>query len=388
MIALRGISWDHPRGHDPMVATAAAYMARHPDIRIEWATRSLKDFGDYPVDRLAEAYDLILVDHPFIGTAAKLGCLLPVDAHLDAAFLADQAANSVGPSHGSYVYDGHQWALAIDAAGQVSAIRPDLLAATDATAPRTWSDVLALAERTRASGRPRVAIPLVPTDAVMCLFTLCASAGEPPFAQDGRVVGRATGRHALEMLRRLAAMAHPESLTWNPIRALDRMSVTDEIAYIPLLFGYSNYARPGFRPNLVHFTDIPRAADGLPRGGVLGGVGLAVSAATKQADAAFDYARFVAEPLTQRTTFFTAGGQPGHRQAWLDPQVYAAASDFFRGTLATLDLAYLRPRFPGYPRFQEQAGETVHAFLAEHGDRDATLDRLDALLHATRTSAP
>jgi multiple sugar transport system substrate-binding protein len=221
----------------------------------------------------------------------------------------------------------------------------------------------------------------------MSFFSLCSAVGEAPFSQEGHVVSRTTGRQALETLRRLAADAHPESLTWNPIRALDRMSETDEIAYIPLLFGYSNYARPGFRPNLVRFTDIPRAADGLPRGGVLGGVGLAVSASTRHPDAAFDYARFVADPLTQRTSIFASGGQPGHRQAWLDPAVNAAANDFFRDTLATLDLAYLRPRFPGYPRFQEQAGEVVHVFLRDRGEVGATLDRLDALLHAMRTNA-
>ena len=34
MIELRGISWDHPRGHDPMVATAVSYAAAHPDVRV------------------------------------------------------------------------------------------------------------------------------------------------------------------------------------------------------------------------------------------------------------------------------------------------------------------------------------------------------------------
>jgi multiple sugar transport system substrate-binding protein len=72
---------------------------------------------------------------------------------------------------------------------------------------------------------------------------------------------------------------------------------------------------------------------------------------------------------------------------WLDPQVNAAASDFFRDTLATLDLAYLRPRFPGYPRLQEQAGDIVHAFLTNGDGIDATLDRLDTLHRTTLADA-
>ena len=53
--------------------------------------------------------------------AAATGCLSPLDELIEAPFLADQAANSVGPSHRSYSYGGHQWALATDAAGHMSA---------------------------------------------------------------------------------------------------------------------------------------------------------------------------------------------------------------------------------------------------------------------------
>ena len=110
-----------------MVATAEAYASVQPEVRIVWDTRSLQAFADFPVQKLAESYDLLVIDHPFVGFAAADGCLL-LDEHIDAAVLTDQAANSVGPSHRSYIYGGHQWALATDAAGHVSAYRPDLLA--------------------------------------------------------------------------------------------------------------------------------------------------------------------------------------------------------------------------------------------------------------------
>ncbi len=150
-VELRGISWDHPRGHDCMVATAEAYASVQPEVRIVWETRSLQDFADFPVQKLAESYDLLVIDHPFVGFAAADGCLLPLDEHIDAGVLADQAANSVGPSHRSYFYGGHQWALATDAAGHVAAYRPDLLAEIGGL-PRTWDDVLAVAEARRESG--------------------------------------------------------------------------------------------------------------------------------------------------------------------------------------------------------------------------------------------
>ena len=45
MINLRGMTWDHSRGFDPMVATSAAYAAAHPGVSITWEKRSLQAFA-------------------------------------------------------------------------------------------------------------------------------------------------------------------------------------------------------------------------------------------------------------------------------------------------------------------------------------------------------
>jgi multiple sugar transport system substrate-binding protein len=230
MIELHGMSWDHPRGHDSIVATANAFMASNPGVKISWQTRSLQDFADYPIEKLAETFDFILIDHPFVGLAAASGCVLPVEQHLHGAFLADQAANSVGPSHESYLYDGHQWALATDAASQVSAYRPDLLEQLGVAPPHSWDAVLELAQARAVEATARVAVPLIPVDTLMCFCSLCANLGAKTFVDPAFVVSRPMGHHVLELLRQLKETAHPESTTWNPIRTFDRMSTTDEIA--------------------------------------------------------------------------------------------------------------------------------------------------------------
>ena len=122
MTELRGITWDHSRGYLPMVATAQRFGEIHPDVRIQWEKRSLQQFADWPIEKLARHYDLLVIDHPFVGYASEHDVLLPLDEHVPAAFLAEQAASSVGPSHASYFYGGHQWALAIDAATWLEAI--------------------------------------------------------------------------------------------------------------------------------------------------------------------------------------------------------------------------------------------------------------------------
>src|SRR5207247_7815374 len=111
------MTWNHPRGIDPLVAHAKVYRASH-DVEILWDARPLEDFEAYPLDQLAERYDLIVIDHPHVGKAAAAAqeCLQPLEAAP-----VDQ---TVGYSHQSYYFEGKQWALAIDAAAQVSCRRP------------------------------------------------------------------------------------------------------------------------------------------------------------------------------------------------------------------------------------------------------------------------
>ncbi|HTS69631.1 MAG TPA: carbohydrate ABC transporter substrate-binding protein, partial [Terriglobia bacterium] len=127
-LRLRGMTWNHSRGYVPLVATAQRFYELNPGVEVIWEKRSLQEFADQPIDQLAGRYDLLVIDHPWAGFAAAAGLLLPLDEHLPVPFLADQAANSVGASHQSYNFDGHQWALAIDAATPVAAWRPDLIA--------------------------------------------------------------------------------------------------------------------------------------------------------------------------------------------------------------------------------------------------------------------
>jgi multiple sugar transport system substrate-binding protein len=375
MIELHGITWDHVRGLGGVTAAASAFTKVRPDVRIAWTVRSLQAFADEPVDRLAERFDLIVLDHPAIGYAVARRCLVGLDERLDPAYLSDHRASSVGRSAESYEWEGRPWALAIDAAAQVASYRPDLLQRLDADVPRTWNDVFVLAERTPSIGAS-IAIPSVPVDAFLAFLALCCLFGDAPCSQPDVVAERDAGLHALHLLGRLRAASHPLSTAWNPPVMLERMATTDEVAYCPLAYGYSNFARPGFRANLVRFAPGPEGADGRPAS-TLGGAGLAVSSLRPNVEAALAYARFVADPETQRTTYFDGGGQPAHRLAWMDPVVNASSSGFFADTLPGLDAAYLRPRYDGVLRFQETGGRLIHAWLNDGGEAGAVLDELD-----------
>jgi multiple sugar transport system substrate-binding protein len=374
MIELRGITWDHVRGWGGLRAAAEAYRVSHPDVRVTWETRSLQGFADQPVEALAR-YDLIVLDHPSVGAAVARGALVPMDDHLDRAFLDELARSSVGRSFESYTWEGHQWALPVDAAAQVAAYRPDLLERAGVDVPRTWDDVVRLSDVLRTLGL-WVGMPAIPVDAVCAFLGTCAALGDSPL-DDEDVVERAVGREALATIRAVIEAAHPDSLAWNPPGLFASMGQHDDVAYCPLAFGYVNFARDHFAANPLRFALSPTAVGQATASGTLGGSGIAVSSGSGSVDEASAHAAFVCSAEVQRGVYVEGGGQPGHRSAWTDPEVDAAANGFFSQTLPALDAAYLRPRFDGFLAFQEAAGDLVHGFLRDGGDADGVLDQLD-----------
>jgi multiple sugar transport system substrate-binding protein len=369
------MTWKHDRGLAPMLATAQQFSGTHPDVTIDWEARTLSEFGEAPVEHLAEQYDLVVLDHPYVGALARTRCFLALDEHLSPDQLQAFAADSTGPSWPSYTMDGHQWALAIDAAAQVMGYRPDLLERAGVAVPVTWENSLEVA----ATRRGFVTLPLFPLDAFLAFCSICANAGDPAFAQPGTVVSPATGAYALDLLRRLRDAALPEATSMNPIAVWERMSTTDDIAFCPLAFGYSNYARAGYRKHRLSFGPIPSAGNG-PAGATLGGAGLAVSAHCVHRDVALAYAVWVAGPECQRTFYVESGGQPGSRAAWTDDGANALTGNYFRSTLPVLENAWLRPRHEGFEAFQNRGAAIIARFLAEAIPAPAALDDLERAL--------
>jgi len=375
---LTGITWNHTRGFVPMVATAQRFAETHSGIEILWQKRSLQAFGDQPLEQLAPQFDLLVIDHPFVGYAAANPVLLPLDQYLPAEFLKDQAMNSVGKSYESYVYglDGHLWALPIDAATPVSALRPDLLERP----PETWEELLALARR------GMVILPAIPIDSLMHFYMLCIGLGQEPCATPERVVDADLGATALELLRELLSNCEVPCLERNPIQTYETLASGGHAAYCPFAYGYTNYARVGYASHILRFGGLIQF-NGAPLRSTLGGTGLAISRSCRHPEVALAYVQYVASPACQRGLYVAAGGQPGHRSAWLDDTANTTTNNFFRDTLPTLDVAFLRPRYYGYMHFQEQAGLVVHRYLREGGDAHTAVAELDRLYQESLHSA-
>ncbi|MBS0664245.1 MAG: carbohydrate ABC transporter substrate-binding protein, partial [Verrucomicrobia bacterium] len=269
-----------------------------------------------------------------------------------------------------------------DAAAPVSGWREDLLARHGLRPPATWEELLELADH------GFVAVAGIPVDCLMSFFMFCHAQGEEPCRSRERVVSREAGEAALAMQRDLMRRLPAETWERNPIRTWDALAAAaGRPALCPFAYGYSNYARPGYAAHVLRFGGLV-GHRGRRLRATLGGTGLAVSARCREPAAALAYAARVAGADWQRTLYFDAGGQPAHRAAWTDAEVNRRSNGFFRDTLATLDEAWVRPRYPGYPGFQDRGGEIVRDFLLGRSDTGAALAALDLAYRASLTPAP
>ena len=162
----------------------------------------------------------------------------------------------------------------------------------------------------------------------------------------------------------------------NPIAALEGARAVDVGRVFPMLFGYTNYARAGFRSHRLRFANMPDIAGHGLGGSELGGAGIAVTASCRDQARAIAYCYWIAGEQCQKGLYFEAGGQPANATAWDDPELNGVTGDFFRATRSTLESAWLRPRRQNYPSFHAAAGHVIHRYLRESRTEEATIAEL------------
>jgi len=348
-----------------MVVTSDVFCDVHyPHVRIIWEKRSLQAFADRPIEEMADDYDLMVIDHPHVGDVASSGMLSALDGIGRDEELQLLEKQSTGDSHISYNFNGHQWALAIDAATPVSAFRPDLLPIT----PKTWDDVVELANA------GQVVWPLIPINALMSFYNVLANKGHD-FGVSSQGIEVEVGVDALIQMKRVSTQVPRFCFDMDPIAAYEWLANRNSHSYCPYLYGYSNYAKTGFRPNIVAAIDAPDHAGLGPIGSPIGGTGIAISSRCQHIDIAQDYAFWIASEECQKGLFFDAGGQPANAAAWTDPSCNNKTADFFKNTLKTLEKSYLRPRHIGYMSFQDVAGDVIRdCLLGAISEKDTVVE--------------
>ena len=374
MITLKGITWDHARGYDPLIAASELYF-KEKGIQVEWQKRSLTNFGDQSLEELSKQFDLIIMDHPHVGVAEASQCLLPLNDLVDSNILNAMKSSSAGPSFESYNYHNKQWALPIDAAMQCASYRADLM--QNESLPTSWEEVFDLA-KTLATKKLYIGMALCPTDCLCSFLSLTAQMGSPIKENNELLVEPSIGIKALSMLRSMRDAFHPKALDWNPIALYDYMAEQNDIAYSPLAFCYTNYSRTGFRKNILNYHTAPEINKV-----VLGGAGIAITSSCSNVHEAANYAAWICAGEIQSTIYVNAQGQPGNKTAWENKQANALTNNFFSSTMPSLTNAHVRPRYQGWPKFQTFLGETIHAYLLHDTAPALVLEKLQAAYTAS-----
>ncbi|MCG8481179.1 MAG: extracellular solute-binding protein [Spirochaetales bacterium] len=360
---VRVIAWDDPRCTDPLKAAARIWRGgRGIDVH----TRPLTAFNDQPLDELVKSCDVMVIDHPHVPQAVRHGAILPLNSLLHEHSLAALKADSLGACYESYCINGRPYATAADAACQVSAHRPHVLASYNVAPPRTWEEVWILAENHPGS----VALPLYPSDAISCLMSLSAGQNAAPDGGDTMFPDKASALRAVELLRRVSALVDETCWKYTPPMLFAAVNRSETIAYIPLTFGYAR---------MTHATEGNWRFGSPPvgTGSVLGGAGMAVSAASPRPEAAAEFIAWYAQAEVQ--TFLTMhGAQPASRLVWHTPLVNDAVGYFFSDTYRTIRSAYTRPLVPWWPGVQEKSGHILVEGLRSGEGAEAIIERMEA----------
>ncbi|MCJ8329704.1 MAG: hypothetical protein HRT89_08745 [Lentisphaeria bacterium] len=341
-IKLKGLTWNHARGWGPMDAVGDAYRQSGKDVLVDWDIQPLEGFESRPLDELTDIYDLLIIDHPHVGIAAESSLLLPVGELEDAYTSCCRE---------SYDWNSENWAVPIDAACHVSAVK-----GCDSIAGKTWQEIIDM------SASQPMGIPLKGVHSLMALLTLLATNDTPLDPQNGFPEDMTK---PLDVLLSLSKAAHSDSLDWNPIVCLDALSKGD-IQMIPLTFGYSS-----IDDKELIFGELPSYDGTIKAGGILGGTGIAVSATTKHPEEALDFAHFCGSGFVQTNHWAEYGGQPAHRQAWDE---LSKSEPFYRNTYSTQEGVYLRPRFNGWCGLQTEMGQVLEDWLRDGSQTISLID--------------
>lgn len=374
MVTLNGLSWGHRRATGPLDPLVQRFRQDNPDIEVQWTVRPLSDFEHQGLAAVAEQFDLIIYDHPFSGDVVASNAFVPLDQHL-AGLAREDDARFIGPSLTSYRYAGAVWGAPIDGATQHALYRADLL--RDRPLPVSWSDVIELGRAVRTNGL-FLGMACETPHAVLTIAALMTNAGKPwstdpaqPFVIDRLALGE-----ALSQVQAALAFCPPEAIGWNSIDLHDQMVGRDDVVYAPCVYGYATYGEADMRRRLS-FAPFAGTTAPFAAGTAIGGTALGLSRHCRDRDAALKFIAFLLSDVAQGKIIAQYHGQPATAAAWGDSVTDKRFNGFFSATRSTIETAWIRPRLPGYPNFQKEAGIVVRHILS----RDVAIDAgLDAIL--------
>jgi multiple sugar transport system substrate-binding protein len=370
---LRGTTWAHARSVAPLAAASQWFADGHPGLSVTWSGHTARQFGEGPVEPLADEFDLVCIDHPHVGHLSESGAFLPASDHLAAEVLAERERASAGRSFESYRYGGKQWAIPIDAACTMAAWSPAKCGASGIRMPVDLDDACRLA----ADHPGSVIQPFSRMTTTALFFAISASlSNQGPQRLDARAFP-----DALATLGRIfSAMHGGHGFGLGSIEAMALlMRDSSPVACVPFAYPYACFARSDLLRSPLRYAAHPRLAHDLALSGVLGGAGIAVSTKSKTPSLAFELVTWLTSAECQSTFIAACLGQPADRCAWSAGTVDSLTGGFYSATLPLLDAAWLRPTDRDFQRIQSRLADVLCHWLigaSSSGETGAMVDQL------------
>jgi multiple sugar transport system substrate-binding protein len=205
---------------------------------------------------------------------------------------------------------------------------------------------------------------LTPMATLGMFFTLCNYFGEEPFKnQNTKVVSDGIATLVLDYMRSLFGYMPSWCLNVYPPEIFNKMCTSSELWFVPLTYGYVNYSMKGYTDNPITFMNVPITQNNVIGGSTLGGVGIALSAHCQNIETALNYMKWIACANCQSTLYAFSGGQPSNKEAWKSDYLNAITNKFYENTIASVENAFVRPRYDGFHHFQTNTGRLLQSFL-------------------------
>jgi multiple sugar transport system substrate-binding protein len=246
-------------------------------------------------------------------------------------------------------WKGKLYAAPFIANAQLLWYRSDLIASP----PRTWDEMIAMAEQLAGAGKPHyIEIQGAEYEGLTVWFnTLVESAGGSILSPDGRSAGLKTGAlEALQVMGKLAASKAADPSLNTAMEDQTRLRMEAGVAAFALNWPFVYPSMKANRPDLfAHFkwAPYPRALPGKPARVTLGGSNLAVSAFTPHPVQAFEAALCLRNREHQVINATLGGLFPTLRDAYDDPRVIAQAP-YAPMILDAIANGSARPQTPAY----------------------------------------
>lgn len=372
-----------PTGGDEKLV--AAFHAANPDIRVEIVPMSM-DVGvqhDAYVTQLAAGdpgIDVYALDVIWTAEFAWNNWLRPVDTVIEkigkGEFLPAPLASAT--------YKGRIWAVPWFTDAGLLYVRRDILEEAGETVPETWDGLLRVAARLRRADRAGHALQAAQYEGLVCNFLEIAWAhGGDALDTDGNPrLDTPENAAALAFMRRLIEEAGPEGALAHKEEESRTLFTEGRAVFLrnwPYVIGLAN--DPSVSKVVGRYAIAPLPAGPAGRAAALGGWNIGISAHSRNPEAAYRFAEFLASPEAQVILALEASRLPVRWDVYEDKRLVEAAPHL-PDLLEALKAARPRPVHHRYALVSNEIQRAVHAALSGRATPEAALAEAQRAIEA------